>query len=169
MALTNKLEEFNLKWAKSFLLESQSLAPIFGADLVAIHHVGSTSIPGMIAKPEIDILVVLKPDSNFPSYFKLIETVGYRFRNEVDFGFGHWYFSKDVNGQRTHKLHLCSIEHPNVQEQLGFRDYLIEHPEKANSYRQLKMRLETTNVGGMREYLDGKAPFIQEVLRLTKR
>lgn len=168
MALTNNLEEFNLKWATSFLLESQNLAPIFGVDLVAIHHVGSTSIPGMIAKPEIDILVVLAPGSNFPNYIKLVETAGYRFRHDVDFGFGHWYFSKDLNGQRTHKLHLCSTQHPNVQEQLGFRDYLIRHPEKADSYRQLKMHLESSNLGGMREYLDGKAPFIQEILKLAK-
>jgi len=167
MALTNQFEEFNPAWAEQFRTESEVLKPLFGENLIGIHHVGSTSIPGMIAKPEIDILVELKPDSDFQSYFAQIEQLGYRYRTDAPFSFGHWYFSKNTGGRRTHKLHLCSSEHRTVREQILFRDYLIKHPERAAMYRNLKINLAASNTKGMLEYLEGKAPFVHETLSLA--
>lgn len=167
MALTNHLEEFNPNWAQQFQSESKILRPLFGVDLIAIHHVGSTSIPGMVAKPEIDILIELKSSSDFQSFFSPLEALGYRYRDDAPFSFGHWYFSKDIAGKRTHKLHLCSSSHRTVNEQILFRDYLINNPESSAQYRDLKLKLAASNTKGMLEYLDGKAPFVQEILRLA--
>ena len=165
MALTNHFEAFSLNWAQQFRSESALLQPLFSEDVVAIHHVGSTAIPGMIAKPEIDILVELKSSSDFESYFPALEKLGYRYRDDAPFSFGHWFFSKDTNGKRTHKLHLCSSSHRTVKEQILFRDYLIQNPERAAQYRELKLGLANSNTKGMLEYLEGKAPFIQEILQ----
>ncbi|MGZ3781262.1 MAG: GrpB family protein [Pseudobdellovibrionaceae bacterium] len=167
MALTNQLEEFNPDWAKQFQSESDLLKPLFGENLMALHHVGSTSIPGMIAKPEIDILVELKSDCDFQSYFSLLKQLGYRYRDDAPFSFGHWYFSKDIEGRRTHKLHLCSCDHRTVKEQIMFRDYLIKNPARAAAYGELKLKLAASNPSSMLEYLAGKTPFVLETLRLA--
>ncbi len=167
MALTNQLEEFNPEWVNQFRSESDLLRSIFNEDLLGIYHVGSTAIPGMIAKPEIDILVVLKPEADFQSYFASLELQSYRYRADAPFPPGHWYFSKDINGRRTHKLHLFSSEHRTVEEQIIFRDYLIKNPSRAKMYRELKLNLAASNTKGMLEYLEGKSPFVRETLRLA--
>jgi len=95
MALTSQLAEYNPQWPSFFDAEKARLIPIFGNELEAIHHVGSTAIEGMLAKPEIDILVVLKESAALESYFSKIEGLGYRNRGEEPGAPGHWYFSKD--------------------------------------------------------------------------
>ena len=168
MALTSKLESYNPSWPNLYAEESATLLPLFGDDLSAIHHVGSTAIPGMKAKPEIDILVVLRERADFSSYFSVIELKGYRFRGEEPGAPGHWYFSKDQENRRTHKLHLCGPAHPCVSDQLLFRDFLIANPDRATEYAELKSTLEKTNSNGMMEYLEKKAPFILETLQRAK-
>jgi GrpB-like predicted nucleotidyltransferase (UPF0157 family) len=169
MALTSNLETYNTEWPSLFTKEAELLKPLFGVDLIDIHHVGSTAIPGMLAKPEIDILVILKDNADFASYFKKIETVGYTFRGEEPGVQGHWYFSKNQNQRRTHKLHLCGPTHPCVSDQLTFRNFLRKNTDRAQEYATLKKKLAESNASGMSEYLEKKAPFIQEILRLAKR
>ncbi len=168
MPLTSNLEQFNQNWANLFVKEKKALYPLFGKDIIDIHHVGSTSIPGMLAKPEIDILVVLRPESDFSCYFLKIESLGYNFRGEESGHPGHWYFSKNKDNIRTHKLHLCGLEHPCVKEQLLFRDYLKSYPERAKKYSELKKKLADINTSGMAEYLAKKSPFIEETLKLAR-
>lgn len=168
MALTSELEEYKSNWPRLFEIEKVKLLPLFGKGLEAIHHVGSTSIPGMISKPEIDILVVLKEDENLQCYFSKIESLGYDFRGEEPGQPGHWYFSKNENGKRTHKLHLCGPKHPCVENQLLFRNFLKAFPDRAELYRKLKVQLAESNTDGMAEYVTGKSPFIEETLRMAR-
>jgi GrpB-like predicted nucleotidyltransferase (UPF0157 family) len=168
MALTSALENYNPIWPDLFELEKKSLTPLFKGELVEIHHVGSTAVPGMTAKPEIVILIILRSSTNFKLYFPAIESVGYRFRGEMPGAPGHWYFSKDQQGKRTHKLHLCGPDHSSVTEKIVFRDYLISNPDRAKAYAILKADLEKNNKSGMLEYLEKKTPFILETLRLAK-
>jgi GrpB-like predicted nucleotidyltransferase (UPF0157 family) len=169
MALTSRLEEYKAIWPRLFEIEKLNLLPLFGEGLVAIHHVGSTSIPGMIAKPEIDMLVVLKEHEDLHSYFSKIEALGYDFRGEEPGQPGHWYFSKNQIGKRTHKLHLCGPKHPCVENQLLFRNFLNADPDRAELYRKLKVHLADTNCEGMAEYVTGKTPFIEETLSLARK
>jgi GrpB-like predicted nucleotidyltransferase (UPF0157 family)/2'-5' RNA ligase len=169
MAITSHLENYNNEWPKYFKLEQSILIPLFGTDLLEIHHVGSTAIIGMLAKPEIDILVVLKDNACFGDYFSKIESVGYTFRGEEPGTAGHWYFSKNQEGRRTHKLHLCGPAHPCVENQILFRDLLNQDGDRALKYAQLKQQLSENNTKGMLEYLEGKAPFIEETIQLAKR
>ena len=168
MALTSELEEYNRNWPELFEMEKSCLLPICNSDLIAIHHVGSTAIPGMLGKPEIDILVILRKEADFPVYFPKIEALGYNFRGEEPGEPRHWYFSKNQNGKRTHKLHLCDPDHNCVDDQLIFRDYLRRNSDRALAYRNLKELLAKTNSKGMVEYLAKKSPFIQETLSLAR-
>jgi GrpB-like predicted nucleotidyltransferase (UPF0157 family) len=78
-----------------------------------------------------------------------------------------WYYQKDTDGRRTHKAHLCRVGHEEIWQMLLFRDYLIDHPERAEEYGNMKVRLQNDNTSGMREYLDGKRDFILGTIELA--
>ena len=166
MALTNKLVPFDERWKKKFLEEAESLKGVFGDSVIEIHHVGSTAIPGIYAKPEIDVLVVIKGIDTIETFSKAMEANGFRVRGE-EVETGRFYYSKDVNGVRTCKVHVCENNHPNVKNQLNFRDYLIAHPEIAKEYSDLKLSLAKSNTRGIVEYIEGKDSFVQKILTIS--
>lgn len=167
------IKAYNPYWKTLFLQEKAKLSKIFTANLISIHHIGSTAIPHTKAKPEIDILLVVKDDSNISSYDKSIEALGYVVRGEcLDSGGtpGRYYYSKDTDQVRTHKLHICQIGHPEIMAKLLFVKYLNEHREAAIAYAALKTQLSKTyNYGqNIEKYLDGKTDFINEVLQKAR-
>ena len=166
MALPNKLVPFDESWKAKFMEEAERLKGVFGDSVIEIHHVGSTSIPGIYAKPEIDVLVVIKSIDTIDTFSSPMEANGFRVRGE-EVETGRFYYSKNVNGVRTCKVHVCEKDHPNVKNQLNFRDFLIAHPEMAKEYSELKLSLEKTNTRGIVEYIEGKGSFVQKVLALS--
>src|SRR5437773_11103368 len=138
--------------------------------LVAIHHVGSTSIPELPAKPIIDILVVLRETVTISRFSGAMEGLGYRVRGEcldaeVPGTPGRFYFSKEQAGTRTHHTHVCAVGHVEIVEKLAFRDYLRAHPRRAAEYRALKQdlarRYRRDNIG----YMHGKDAFIRTLFK----
>src|SRR5947208_7438006 len=101
-------------WRAAFACEARLLEHVFGDALVAIHHVGSTAIPGLPAKPIIDLLVVLRETSAIGRFSSAMEALGYRDRGEcleaeIPGTPGRFYFSKDQGGKRTHHTHVCAV------------------------------------------------------------
>jgi len=143
--------------------EAECLKEVFGDSVIEIHHVGSTAIPGTYAKPEIDVLVVIKSIDTIDTFSRPMEASGFRVRGE-EVETDRFHYSKDVNGVRTCKVHVCEKDHPNVKNQLNFRDFLIAHPEMAKEYSELKLSLEKSNTRGIVEYVEGKGP-ITSLLR----
>jgi GrpB-like predicted nucleotidyltransferase (UPF0157 family) len=166
MALKNKLIPFQDDWALKFREEAELIAKVFGESAIAIYHVGSTSIPGIYAKPEIDIHVEIKAIAGIGQYAEGMTLLGYRVRGEAVEP-GSYYYSKDEEGIRTFKVHVSESNHPGLKNHLQFRDYLRAHPDRAKQYSDLKRRLAQTNKTGIMEYLDGKGPFIMETLALA--
>jgi GrpB-like predicted nucleotidyltransferase (UPF0157 family) len=128
----------------------------------SIIHIGSTSIPGLLAKPIIDILVVLKETQTIDRFSGAMEQLGYRVRREcldaeVPGTPGRFYFSKDACGVRTHQVHACAVGHPEVADKLAFRDYLRAHPHRAGAYGSLKRRLALDHRHDIVGYMRGKA------------
>lgn len=162
MALTSRIRAYDPRWPAQFAAAAERLLPVLRPELVELHHVGSTAVPGLAAKPEIDMLAIVDigavPDSWSPALLDL----GYR--RGGDLAAGHHFFKRDVAGTRTHKLHLCRPEYPAVARMLQFRDHLRGHPDDRQRYETLKRRRERENTAGIREYLAAKAPFIQSVL-----
>lgn len=129
---------------------------------MTIEHVGSTSVPGLSAKPEIDILVITAVSTAVDEYILGMQGLGYvRGRDLSD---GHHFFRRNIEGIRTHKVHVCHTGHAMINELRTFRDYLIANPPALAEYQALKLRLEAENTLGIGEYLDGKGPFIQKIL-----
>jgi GrpB-like predicted nucleotidyltransferase (UPF0157 family) len=162
MPLTSAIQPYDPRWPQNYADEAERLIPIFGSSLVETHHVGSTAVPELAAKPEIDILAVINmtgvPDQWTPSF----EKQGYR--RGGDLSPGHHFFKRDIGGVRTHKLHICHEGHPTISEMLRFRDHLRQHPADRLKYQELKLKLERENTEGIREYLAAKAPFIHAIL-----
>ena len=167
MKLTSGIRDYDPSWPIMYADEALGLQPIFGDDLVAIHHVGSTAVPGLLAKPEIDVLVVVTSFDALAAWEGLLGDRGYR--RGGDLTAGNCFFKRDVDGIRTHKLHVCIEGHASISQRLLFRDHLRCSSEDRARYGALKRSLEADNQGGIAEYLAGKAPFIAAIVaRLEK-
>ncbi|WP_245287944.1 GrpB family protein [Bradyrhizobium sp. Ec3.3] len=135
---------------------------VLGPVLLEIHHVGSTAVPELAAKDEIDILAVVNLTGSVEQWKQSLEELGYR--RGGDLSSRHSFFKRDVGRVRTHKLHICHEGHPQIVRMLRFRDHLRRHSADRMRYQELKFRLERENTGGIQEYLAAKEPFIDAIL-----
>jgi GrpB-like predicted nucleotidyltransferase (UPF0157 family) len=162
MALTSSIQPYDPNWPQQYANEEARLRPIFGSALVEIHHVGSTAVPELAAKGEIDMLAVVNRTGAVEDWSKSFGMLGYR--RGGDLSPGHHFFKRDVDGVRTHKLHICREDHAQISRMLRFRDHLRQHPADRLRYQKLKFRLERENTQGIQEYLTAKDPFIRAIL-----
>jgi GrpB-like predicted nucleotidyltransferase (UPF0157 family) len=158
------LTEHDPTWADAFSHEAQRLGPALGALLIELHHIGSTAVPGILAKPVIDILAIVSDVHALDAQAANLQALGYEVMGE--FGLpGRRYFRKDNSaGVRTHQVHAyASASASEIERHLNFRDYLREHPATADAYCDLKQALVEQCVDDMGCYSDGKTAFIREV------
>ena len=164
MALTSELCEYRSEWPSEFENECSQIQIKLGDHVWEVHHIGSTAIPGIKAKPEIDLLIIVKDIGEIDVINAAMNELGYDVRGECGIE-GRHYYSKNFQSTRTHKAHVCVRSNNSVWKMLAFRDYLRDHPEEAQEYSKLKERLAKDNTRGMAEYLDGKKDFIETVLK----
>lgn len=152
-------------WRDAFEAEAKHVAGALGENVVAVHHVGSTAIPEIYAKPVIDLLVEVRDITEVDGRSSSMESHGYEVMGEYGIQ-GRRYFRKD-NGEgiRTHHVHVFEAGSEQVARHLAFRDYMIAHPSDARSYSELKRRLASENPLSIDAYMDGKDGFIKEIDR----
>jgi GrpB-like predicted nucleotidyltransferase (UPF0157 family) len=160
-----QIAPYDHDWASRFEAERQLLIHAISAWLVAdsIEHIGSTAIPGLDAKPVIDIMAGVESLDGSRAALPVLERHQYcyaPYRTEVM----HW-FCKPSPAQRTHHLHLVPLGSPLWIEQLAFRDYLRTHPDVAMEYAALKRQLAEAHRFDREAYTNAKAPFVQRVLQ----
>ncbi len=157
-----KLEEYNSKWPKIYKKEASLIKKALEDSLIEIHHIGSTSIPKLKAKPKIDILVIV--DSFKAINEKKLENIGFEVRGEI-ISTGR-YFSK----RKPFKINLHIFEkgNPNIENNLLFRDWLRDHPKDRQAYEELKIKLSKKHTDGM-EYCKDKTEFINAVIAKAKK
>ncbi|MBD2022086.1 GrpB family protein [Leptolyngbya sp. FACHB-36] len=155
----------NPQWRREFEHESQRVAEALGENVVAVHHIGSTAIPTIYAKPIVDMLVEVKDIAAVDVRNAAIATLGYEAVGE--FGIpGRRYFRKhNAAGVRTHHIHAFETGSPQVDRHLAFRDYMIAHPDDAQAYSTLKRELAKQYPSNIEAYMDGKDEFIKEMDR----
>jgi len=155
------------EWPGLFTAEAERLRTVFGSKVVAIHHIGSTAISGIHAKPIIDILLVVKDIEKVDEYNPAMINLGYEPRGE--FGIpGRRFFRREVEGVRTHHVHAFQDGHADVERHLAFRDYLNAHPQEAEAYSILKQELAKQYPTDIEGYMDGKDAFIKEIERKAR-
>ncbi|HCF2413669.1 GrpB family protein [Pseudomonas paraeruginosa] len=162
MVLTSTITLYDERWPIRFQVARAQIAGAFGDELLAIHHVGSTAVPGLAAKPEIDLLVVVSAQRDEVRRDEALRDLGYV--RGSDLSAGHHFHRRDVDGVRTHKIHVCTEGHAQIDRMLRFRDLLRKDSLLHQRYQDLKLALEAENTGGIGEYLAGKAPFIDSVM-----
>lgn len=162
------LAEYAPSWPEVFAGEAQAIRQALGDTLVAVEHVGSTAIPGLAAKPVIDILVGVTTLAAGLEAVPALEALGYDCRGENGIP-GRLYFRKGaVQYRRTHHLHIFEVGHEQWTPMLAFRDYLRSHPEAARQYKDLKRELAVKFRDNRKAYTDGKADFVNTVLEKAR-
>jgi GrpB-like predicted nucleotidyltransferase (UPF0157 family) len=151
------------RWRDAFEAEAQRVAAALGGNVVAVHHIGSTAIPNIHAKPVVDLLVEVADVTEVDGRGPAMESLGYEVMGEYGIH-GRRYFRKDnEEGTRTHNVHAFKAGSAEVWRHLAFRDYMIAHPVEARSYSELKRKLAEEHPQSMDEYMDGKDGFIKEM------
>jgi GrpB-like predicted nucleotidyltransferase (UPF0157 family) len=152
------------RWRELFEEEADQLDAIFGAEVVAIHHIGSTAIPNISAKPIIDILVEVQRIERIDAFNREMIERGYLPKGEFGIS-GRRFFIKGDEEQRSHHIHIFQAGNPEMERHLAFRDYMIAHPEEAEAYSLLKQELAREFPHDAERYMAGKNDFIKEIER----
>ncbi len=165
------IQEYTPAWAAEFLLLKQLYLHHLGDKLLAIEHVGSTAVPGLCAKPVIDVDLVIKDQSVLKEIIPLLETLGYIFKGEVGipdrfvFGQTHPWVPQEGSGKlwMKHHLYVCIAGSMALRNHLSLRDALIADPTLATAYGELKKDLAQRTTD-MEDYVMGKTSFIAQIL-----
>ncbi len=156
------LVDYRDTWPEEFGSEAERLQEAIGPYVTGgIHHVGSTAIPGMTAKPIIDILVGVRDLDSSRGCRELLRPLDYWYAPYLP-EVMHW-FCKPSPASRTHHLHLIPTGSPRYLEEIAFVDYLHAHPETARDYAVLKRQLAQRFRTDREAYTDGKGEFVSEV------
>jgi GrpB-like predicted nucleotidyltransferase (UPF0157 family) len=160
------LTEYNPYWVKLFELEKVEITKAIGfPNIIQIDHIGSTAIPGIMAKPTIDILLQITSNANVKAIIDNLKNIGY-FSNlhpknpPPHLTMVKGYSEKGFDGQAYH-IHL---RYRGDWDELVFRDYLINHPETAEEYVKLKLQLATKFKNNREEYTEGKTEFVKRIV-----
>jgi GrpB-like predicted nucleotidyltransferase (UPF0157 family) len=165
--------EYDSSWPTLFEAEAGQLARVFTHNLVAIHHIGSTSVLGLAAKPTIDILCEVKVGTSIVAYYEDMRQLGYECRGEcldavIPGTPGRYYFPKVVDSQHLMHVHVCHQGHSQIAELLGLRDYLRTHASEAQEYGAHKARLATQFTHDNIAYMHGKDALVKELIAKAK-
>ncbi|MBA4494025.1 GrpB family protein [Paenactinomyces guangxiensis] len=148
-------------WNVLYEREAGRLKQVLGSCLIGLYHIGSTSVPGLAAKPVIDLMPVVKQIEWVDSLNEQMARLGYIAKGENGIP-GRRYFYKGET-VRTHHVHIFAAGNPEISRHLAFRDYLRTHPEEAKSYGELKLKLAQQFPFDIQSYMDGKDSLVKEL------
>ncbi len=164
-----ELVKHRLEWKVRFEKERQLIDEKIGDRLVAIEHVGSTAIPGIKAKPYIDISIEIPKESLFnKEIIQALEGLDYHYFKQSGKGADYMVFVKGYNfnglKEQVFHIHMCPCGH-EMLEQVLFRDYLIAHPTRAREYEHLKVKLDSQFKNDRTGYRMAKDQFITDTMK----
>jgi GrpB-like predicted nucleotidyltransferase (UPF0157 family) len=155
--------DYDPRWPAAAAAEIERLKHALSDVLIRAHHIGSTAVPGLAAKPVIDLLLEVASLSQLDALDDAMRMLGYEPRGE--FGIvGRRYYPKGGD-RRTHHVHAFRIEDPHVAEHLTFRDYLRVRPQVAAEYGRVKREAAASHRHDSEGYVSQKAEFVGRVVR----
>jgi len=162
---TVKLTSHHKEWIKLFKKEKKFLLATLNNNII-IEHIGSTAVPGVLAKPIIDMLLGVSSPKQSKKIYKLLKNIGYEDRGEQDIS-GRRLFVKGPEENRTHYLHVTDKDSDSWKESILFRDYLRQRKETRDKYNRLKKELAEKFSDNRKQYTKAKSNFIQEVINMS--
>jgi GrpB-like predicted nucleotidyltransferase (UPF0157 family) len=155
--------DYDHEWPDRFECEATRLREGLGPVAVRIDHVGSTAVPGLPAKPVVDIQVSVRRLEPMNAYRLPLERLGYEY--EADPNMEDYLFFRASTRPRLVHIHVCEAGGVHERRQLAFRDWMRTHSGDARRYAALKQRLATREWTNADAYADAKGPFIDEIVR----
>lgn len=152
---------YNPKWPQLFEAEAELIEEALGDNCIAIHHIGSTSVPGLSAKPIIDIIPVVKDILEVDTSAKFMEDLGYLAKGEYGMAFRR-FFQKGSD-VKTHNVHVYEEGDPEISRYLKFRDWMRSHPDDREAYAILKLELAAKFPHDILSYCNGKDAFVASI------
>lgn len=156
-----QLVEYNPEWPAQFAREAERIRGALGEGALRIEHIGSTSVPGLIAKPVIDILLVVTDSADEPSYAPALIAAGYVLRIREPDWHQHRLFKGPENNLNLHVFTQGSVE---IERVLLLRDRLRNDPKERQRYAQAKRQLAARTWKFMQDYADAKSEIIESII-----
>ena len=156
---------YNPRWPALYEEEKSRILGLIGDKVVAIEHVGSTAVPGLGAKPIIDITIAVHRLADAEECIELLLTIGYEYKPPDRVGIPERrFFDKGPPGASTYHIHMVELTSDFWERHLLFRDFLRAHPEVAEQYYELKKGLAAKYGEDREGYTEGKTSFIEGVV-----
>lgn len=156
-----QIVDYDPEWPRLFAREAERIRAVLGERALSIEHAGSTSVPGLAAKPVIDIVLVVPNSADEPAYVPALEAAGYVLTiREPD-----WYEHRVLKGPDTNiNLHVFSAGCPEIERMLLFRDWLRSNPSDRQLYERTKRELASKDWKYVQNYADAKNDVVDEIL-----
>ena len=145
------------RWAGRYAEAATRIGAALAPVPIVLHHIGSTAVPGIMAKPIIDMLGEVESLVALDAVSRQLVAIGFEAKGEYGIA-GRRYFRRNEGKARSHHLHIFATGAPPIARHLAFRDYLVAHPHVAAAYSALKAGLHAAG------YQDAKGPFIAATL-----
>ena len=156
-----KVTEYNKDWPLMYEKEAVKLRKIFRSEIIEIYHIGSTSVDGLIAKPIIDIMPVVRDVNRIDDYNTKMIDIGYEPKGEN--GLPSRRFFQKGGDERTHHIHFYEMGNTEIERHLAFRNYLRTHPDVLKKYGSLKKELSQRFSRDIEAYISGKEQLVSEI------
>lgn len=156
--------DYDPAWPALFEEIRAGLERLLDGLILEIHHIGSTAVRGLCAKPKIDVDIVLRSPAVIPQAIERMQATGDYAYHGDKYRDGMWTFTTG-RGSRGQRLYLCAPGTATHLRRVLFRDHLRQHPEAATAYAELKRRLASETEGDWDHYTGGKGPFVAEIVR----
>lgn len=163
------LKKHHKEWKEAFDAEKENLKRLLGDIVLDIQHTGSTAVPGLLAKPLIDMTMAVRTLSDAEKIRPILEANGYTYRENGPNDEVKRLFVKGPEEKRTHHLHVTELGSSVWRNDIAFRDWLLFHPEDVKRYEELKRSLAKKHAETREFYTKGKYPFIEEILKKALR
>ncbi|MDQ3044419.1 MAG: GrpB family protein, partial [Chloroflexota bacterium] len=156
-----EIADHHPEWPRLFALEAAAIQAALGAKALQIHHTGSTSVPGLAAKPRIDIVLVVPNSADEPAYVPALEAAGFILRIREP----EWFEHRVFKGPRFDlNLHVFSEGCSEIDRMLLFRDWLRSNTADRQLYEDTKRALAAETWGHVQEYADAKTEVIDQII-----
>lgn len=159
------VQAWDAAWEQDFSDIKTELADALGELALGIAHVGSTSVPGMAAKPVIDIDVVIKDYSLLEEAVCRLGRLGYQHEGDLGIKGREAFRYEGKEHLKKHHLYVCPQDSPELKRHIAFRDYLRAHPEAAEEYSRIKTEGAALYPYDIEKYIEHKAPFIERIYK----
>ena len=155
---------YDEKWKQAFLDIKSELAAALGPLALSIEHVGSTSVPGLAAKPIIDIDVVVRK-TNLESAIKALATIGYEHEGNGGIEGREMFKYSGKEHLMDHHLYVCPEDSRELKRHVLFRDYLLSHPDAVQAYSQIKKVAAELYPHDIDSYINHKGTVIEKIYK----